>query len=206
MTRLPSLLLLTDRAACAARGRSLTDTVGLALQAGGTVAVLLREKDLDRDARRALARELQGVMEPAGSPLLVASDVTLAGEVGAGVHLAGGDPHPSGDRPRCAGRSCHSGADVALAAAEGCDHVTLSPVFPTASKPGYGPALGLERLEEICRQAALPAVYALGGVVPGRAAGCIRVGARGVAVMGAVMGASDPARVTAALLRELSAT
>ncbi|MDQ4008521.1 MAG: thiamine phosphate synthase [Actinomycetota bacterium] len=48
---------------------------------------------------------------------------------------------------------------------------------------------------------ALPAVYALGGVTPGNAAQWLDAGAEGVAVMGAVMRADDPAAVVADLLR-----
>ena len=44
------------------------------------------------------------------------------------------------------GVSAHSLADVAAAAATGADYVTLSPIFLTESKPGYGPALGIESL------------------------------------------------------------
>ena len=44
---------------------------------------------------------------------------------------------------------------------------------------------------------ALP-VYALGGITPGRAAPCIAAGAAGVAVMGAVMAAPDPAAAVVA--------
>ncbi len=37
------------------------------------------------------------------------------------------------------------------ASAEGCDYVTVSPVFPSASKPGYGPALGASGLAALTR-------------------------------------------------------
>ena len=55
-------------------------------------------------------------------------------------------------------------AAAAAAAGEGCDYATLSPIFVSASKPGYGPALGVGAL----RDAPLP-VYALGGVDPSNA-------------------------------------
>jgi thiamine-phosphate pyrophosphorylase len=93
------------------------------------------------------------------------------------------------------GRSCHSAAELAAAAAEGCDYATLSPIFPSASKPGYGPALGVDAL----RDAPLP-VYALGGVDPTNARTCVEAGAVGVAVMGYVMRAADPALAVQELL------
>ncbi|MCU1618107.1 MAG: thiamine monophosphate synthase, partial [Modestobacter sp.] len=94
-------------------------------------------------------------------------------------------------RPPVVGRSCHSAADLARARAEGCDHVFLSPVFLTASKPGYGPAIGLAGLAGLARLA--PRAYALGGIGPDDVAGCLAAGAWGVAVMGGVM--RDPSTV-----------
>ena len=93
------------------------------------------------------------------------------------------------------GRSCHDLAELQAAADEGCDYATLSPVFPTASKLRYGPALGVDALH----RPPLP-VYALGGVTDGNAADCRAAGAAGVAVMGAVMRAADPARTVSELL------
>ena len=43
----------------------------------------------------------------------------------------------------------------------GADYVTLSPIFATASKPGYGPALGLASL------AAARAVVVVGALAAG---------------------------------------
>jgi thiamine-phosphate pyrophosphorylase len=82
------------------------------------------------------------------------------------------------------GRSCHNADEVARAAAEGCDYITLSPVFATASKPGYGPALGVDGLARLAATA--PPVYALGGILPGDVPGVLAA-AHGIAVMGPVM-------------------
>jgi thiamine-phosphate diphosphorylase len=165
---------------------------------GGARAVVLREKDLDRTERVQLARALHPLLADAGGALLGASDPTLCP---AGVHLAAGDPMPDwGGRPApVVGRSCHDGAALRRAAAERCTYATLSPVFPTASKPGYGPPLGPARLSSLL-PAGLP-VYALGGVLPPDVGACRQAGATGVAVMGAVMGAEDPTAAVAALLR-----
>lgn len=194
---LPPLLVLTDRRAAAARGRSLEDTVAAAVT-GGARAVVLREKDLPRQERAHLARALRAVLAPVGGVLLAGSDATLGTE---GVHLAEADPMPPGPRAAGAlvGRSCHDAAGLRRAARDGCAYATLSPVFATPSKPGHGPALGPAGLRALVGTARLP-VYALGGVDPARALACRRAGAAGVAVMGAVMGAADPAAEVAALL------
>jgi thiamine-phosphate pyrophosphorylase len=178
----------------------------------GAPAVVLREKDLPPPERLAIARRLRTITASAGAALVVASDVALAREVGAdGVHLAARDPWPEpagSGRPLRVGRSCHSVGDLLAVAAGGGDYATFSPVFATASKPGYGPALGLDGLRAGCRAVARTgaelAVYALGGVGPGRAADCLAAGAAGVAVLGAVMRAPDPAAAVRALLAELN--
>ena len=196
-TTLPPLLVLTDRRAAAAHGHSLEDTVAAAV-AGGARAVVLREKDLLPGERSRLARTLQQLLGPVGGVLLAASDPTPVTD---GVHLAEDDPMPSD--PTAAGfflgRSCHDAAGLTRAAREGCAYVTVSPVFPSASKPGYGPPLGSEGLRALVESAPLP-VYALGGVDTATAPACREAGAAGLAVMGAVMGAADPASTVAALL------
>ncbi len=118
---LPRLLVLTDRTMCA---RPLRDVVAEAV-ARGARGVVLREKDLTYDERLRLYSQLRALLEPAGGVLV------MAGPRGDAVHLSGSDPSPS-PRPRLVGRSCHTREDVARATAEGCDYVTVSPVFPTA--------------------------------------------------------------------------
>jgi thiamine-phosphate pyrophosphorylase len=101
--------------------------------------------------------------------------------------------------PGLIGRSCHDRADTERAAGQGCTYATLSPIFPTPSKPGYGPALTPSALED----PPLP-IWALGGVDATNAGRCLAHGATGVAVMGAIMRAADPASATAAILEALA--
>jgi thiamine-phosphate diphosphorylase len=178
---LPPLLVLTDETLTA--GRPLLEVLARAI-VGGARAVLLREKHRPRAERRELAAAVADLLRPVDGILLVASDPAIPA---AGLHLAAADPLPE-PAPALLGRSCHSRGEVRAAAAEGCRYVTLSPVFATASKPGYGPALGPAALGGH----PLP-VWALGGVDAGNAGACLRAGAAGVAVMGAVMRARDPA-------------
>jgi thiamine-phosphate pyrophosphorylase len=80
--------------------------------------------------------------------------------------------------------------------------VTLSPVYPTLTKPGYGPPLGPARAATLA--GAVPWL-ALGGVQsPQRAAECASAGATGIAVLGAVMRAADPEALTRALAEAFS--
>ena len=192
--RLSRLLVLTDRFQCAGR---LVDTVAAAVD-GGARAIVLREKDLPDDERDRLAEQLRALLDPVDGVLVRAG----AGGSADAIHLAANDPFPR-PRPALVGRSCHSVDELRRARAEGCDYVMLSPVFPTASKPGYGPALGLAGLASLA--AVAPPAYALGGVRPGDVPGCLTAGARGIAVMGSIM--RDPGTVPAylAALKEAAA-
>ena len=100
------------------------------------------------------------------------------------------------------GVSAHDLDEARRAAEQGADYITLSPIFPSASKPGYGPALGLDGLRRVAARLAIPTV-ALGGIDADNAAACLEAGAKGVAVMGAVMAAADPERVVAGLVEKL---
>ncbi len=189
--------MLTDRDQSRVAGRNLAETVAAAVAAGAT-AILYREKTLPAPQRRALGERVAEACGDAAE-LIVASDIALARDLGARtVHLAADDPWPDED-DLALGRSCHGAVDLAGAAAHRATYATVSPVFATASKPGYGPALGLDGLADLAAAARLP-VYALGGIGADRVAPCLAAGAAGVAVMGAVMAAADPAEVVRSLL------
>lgn len=197
---LPRLLVLTDRDASERQGRHLPETVAAAV-AGGARAVVLREKDLPREARLELGRELLSVLQDIAGTLIIASDATLADELGTGwVHLASTDPLPGRATRLAAGRSCHDAGSLRQAQAERAAYATISPVFASRLKPGYGPSLGLASLAQLAGDLADLPVYALGGVDAATAAQCLTAGAAGVAVMAAVMAADDPAAATRELL------
>jgi thiamine-phosphate pyrophosphorylase len=183
----PRLLLLTDRAQLRP-GRSLTRTVRECARAG-LEAVVVREHDLDLRLRRALVAHLADI-----EGLTVISS-RVEDPTADGVQLAA---HQSAVA-RWHGRSCHDAEDVRRAAAEGARYATLSPYTASVSKPGYGPALDPG---SFTHDAGIP-VLALGGIDPGNARQAVDAGADGVAVMGAVMRAEEPARVVAELLRAL---
>ncbi len=173
---LSRLLVLTDRTQCSG---PLIGAIRTAVDSGAR-GVVLREKDLPYGERARLADALRDVLDPVAGLLVVADGP------GDAVHLSSAEPMPS-RRPAVVGRSCHDAREFARAAGEGCDYVTLSPVFVSASKPGYGPALGLSGLAGLLAAYAGPPAYALGGVLPAGVPGCLDAGAYGVAVMGPVM-------------------
>lgn len=196
----PPILLITDRSQA---GRPLPDVVAAALD-GGCRWVSLREKDLPAPERHRLAETLLKRAEPYKARVGVHDDVALAASLGLrALHLpTGGDIATAKRRvdPRgLIGRSCHSAAEVAATEASGADYASLSPIFLTQSKPGYGPAVGVENLAAIAKGTTLPLV-ALGGLTPERVAACREAGAKGIAVMGEIMRADDPARVMRAFV------
>lgn len=203
MTPLPSpLLAVTDRHQAA---RALPDQVAALVEAG-IRWVWFRDRDLPMAERRALAEAVRAVTASAGARLSIGGDVGLAAATGAdGVHLPLGSDIAVARRhlgpAALVGVSAHSLTEAEAAARAGADYATLSPIYASASKPGYGPALGPEALTAAA--AALP-VMALGGVTPGRAAACRRAGASGAAVMGELMRAADPAPLVRALLAEMA--
>lgn len=182
------LVVLTDRSQVPA-GRTLGDVLSAAAR-GGLRTVLLRETDLPDDERAALAAGARS----AGLDVVAAHRPVRGG---AGVHVPAGAAAPAFATRW--GRSCHSRAELHRAAADGAWWATLSPYGPSGSKPGYGPPVPWEAFV----RPPLP-VLALGGIGPENAADARAAGAHGVAVMGAVMRADDPAAVVAELLRAVS--
>lgn len=199
----PALLVISDRTIA----RRPLPEVAEACFAGGCRWLSLREKDLPHDARVALLRELVAIGKPYGARVTVHEDIAAARAADAGgVHLpAGGSPAAARRALGAAaliGISAHDYADIVRAETEGADYVTLSPIFATASKPGYGPALGVDELADLAAKSLIP-VVALGGVDAASVGACLAAGATGIAVMGAIMTAADPRAVTSALVAGL---
>jgi thiamine-phosphate pyrophosphorylase len=197
----PPILVITNRR----QARRPLDEVAAAVFAAGCRWLSLREKDLAATERETLLRRLVHLGSDHGAVVTVHEDVTAAQAAGAaGVHLPAGVGPAAARRafgwPALIGCSAHGQAELALAAE--ADYATLSPVFSSPSKPGYGP-LGLGRFAAAAARSAVP-IVALGGVDAGNAALCVDAGAAGVAVMGVVMAAHDPAAVMAGLIKSLA--
>jgi thiamine-phosphate pyrophosphorylase len=195
---LPCLMLVTDRSLCGG-GDGLVAAVEAAVQ-GGADAVQLREKDLPPEGLLPLARRLRGAT--LGRALLLVNgplEVALAAEAD-GVHLPEAAPPVRRRREGfLVGRSVHSLEAARRAEAEGVDYLVAGPVYETRSHPGREPA-GLSLIEEITRGVRVP-VLAIGGVGVGRVEEVVRAGASGVAVISAVLSATDR-RAAAGELRQ----
>nr|WP_238345131.1 thiamine phosphate synthase [Actinopolymorpha cephalotaxi] len=180
--------MLTDRSQLPP-GADLVDTVVRCVRAG-LRAVVLRELDQPDVTRDHLAKEIR--RRTRGADVIVVSAHRRLSHTH-GVHLSAGRPSLESRSEELLGRSCHDREEVRRAVAEGAAYVTVSPVAPTESKPGYGPALGVDGLRRLVDEARGTPVFALGGVTAAGAATMPAAGAYGVAVMGAVMRSADPA-------------
>jgi len=192
------LLVVTDRHQAPAPLPDMAE----ALLGAGARWIWLRDRDLPPEERRALALDLAARVARHGAVLTIGADVALAAACGAGVQLGAGDDVAAARRrlgeAALVGVSAHGLDDLRRARDAGADYATLSPIFPSPSKPGYGPALGLWALREAAGLG-LP-VLALGGVTAAaEARACRDAGAHGVAVMGPAM--RDGAAAIVALLR-----
>jgi thiamine-phosphate pyrophosphorylase len=199
----PPLLVISDRR----QARRPLEELAEAAFAGGCRWFSLREKDLPPAERRALLGALMELGRRSGATVTVHEDIDAAVAAGAdGVHLPGGGS-PKAARARLPGAligaSAHSAEQASALLGAGADYVTVSPVFLTESKPGYGPALGLDGLARIVTLTSGP-VVALGGISAETAPLCLASGAQGVAVMGEIMRAADPRAAVEAILRAIS--
>ena len=200
------LYIITDRVRCSPR--SLYDVIHGLLDAGVS-AIQLREKDLSDAEFINLGKPIAKLCRTYAAQLFINSRITIAVELGAdGVHLPGDsasveEVFPHADNRLIVGCSVHNRDEARTRELEGADFLTYSPIYPTASKPGYGPAVGLVNLHNAAERVKIP-IFALGGVTPERVPECIGAGAYGVAVMSSVMSPETGLQNTGAYLRQLS--
>ncbi len=201
----PPLLLVTDRRQ--ARG----DLAGIAEAAfaAGCRWLSLREKDLPPTEQAALLRKLLACAQKYQAAVTLHGDAPLARDAGAdGVHLPAGSVVAEARRllgkDALIGLSIHGAEEARAVDARLVDYVVAGPVFETASKPGYGPALGPAGLALIVEACPVP-VIAIGGVTFENIPDCLVAGAAGIAVMGGVMRAENPGDAVAQLIAALGA-
>lgn len=202
------LIVITDPRL--AEPRSIFDVVE-ACVAAGAPAVQLRDKRATARELLEQALRLRDICTAHGALLFLNDrfDVALAARAD-GVHL--GPTDIPLERVRAAAPAGFligfSTDDPALAAAaerNGASYIGCGAVFGTRNKPEVGEErIGTGRLAEVVRAVAIP-VVAIGGIDPGNVALAAGAGARGVAAIGALMAAADPAAATRLLLAPFEA-
>ena len=174
---------------------------------GGATCVQLREKQLDKDAFLAEARQIAALCKARGVPFIINDDLDIALACGAdGVHV-GQDDMPAAEVRRRAGRdlivgvSAHNVAEARKAAADGADYLGAGAVFTTSTKQDVT-ALSYEGLKAICDAVDIP-VVAIGGINARNISELKGTGVDGVAVVSALFGAKN-IEAAACNLRALS--
>jgi thiamine-phosphate pyrophosphorylase len=201
-----SVYIVTDQQA--AGERALPEIVRAAIQ-GGATAVQLRAKVATTREMVALGQALLAITRPAGIPLIVNDrlDVALAIEAD-GAHVGQDDLPAAMARQilgpeRILGVSAETVGQAQQAERDGANYLGVGDVFGTPSKPDAGSPIGIDGLAATVRAVALP-VVAIGGITLDNAPAVIAVGAVGVAVISAVVGAADPAAAARQLRERIS--
>lgn len=157
-------------------------------------AMILREKDMDRQDYRELARRIQVMCKEASVKMFVHSDISAAEYAGcANVHFSMEHFKQMCDeqadvikRLDCVSVSCHSMEEAVIAVRAGADQVVLGTIFETQCKPGKMGA-GLSFLEEVCRAVhtvnPTVKVFAIGGIKPDNIEEVLEAGADGGCMM-----------------------
>jgi thiamine-phosphate pyrophosphorylase len=188
---IPCLTLITGRRLC--QRLSLEEAVVRAV-GGGVNVVQLREKDLAAAQLVPLADRLRAITQDKAL-LIVNSRLDVALLCAAdGVHLPERGPSVAATRRLAGdgfiiGRSVHSAEEAAKAQEEGADYVQVGAIFPTRSHPG--PAAGLGLLESVAARVTTP-IVAVGGISAENVGEVMQAGARGAAVISAILDSPSP--------------
>ena len=151
--------------------------------------VQLREKNLSASVLYQLATSAAGITKGSATKLLINDRSDIAAAAGAdGVHLTTSSLPTAVVRQSFGdsfliGVSTHSLEEARRARQGGADFAVFGPVFDTASKKEFCEPPGLTGLASVCSKLSPFPILALGGVMIGNVAECIRAGARGVAAI-----------------------
>lgn len=199
------LQLITDRRA--AKG-DLVTAAARAI-AAGIDSIQVRDKGAAAADVFASVVEIQRVARASAVRVLVNDriDVALATRAH-GVHLAAKSLAPAPARGllepwQLLGVSVHSVEAAVRAAREGADYVTFGHVFPTWSHAGEA-ARGVAMLAAVVDAVDVP-VLAIGGISAERAGEVLATGCAGIAVISAILSATDAAGATRELRAALDA-
>jgi thiamine-phosphate pyrophosphorylase len=152
----------------------------------GVDFIQIREKDLEGRALFDLTRRSVEMASRTKCRILVNGRADIALAAGAhGVHLPSDGLRISEIRTWLpsnflVGISVHTMREVMQAHKQNADYILVGHVFPTASKAGLGPSLGLGFLQKACAAVSTP-ILALGGIRPEYIDSVLECGAAGVA-------------------------
>lgn len=188
-----TLYAVTDRSWLGER--TLAQVVEEVLR-GGATFLQLREKELDREAILAEAREIQAIAARYRVPFVINDSVDIALACDAdGVHvgqtdLMGRDVRALIGSDKILGITANT-VELAVAAEKaGADYIGAGAVFGTTTKQN-AKNLSLDTLKAICQAVSIP-VVAIGGVNADNLPRLAGTGAAGAAVVSALFAQKDP--------------
>jgi len=172
------------------------------------VQVRVADDATDREAYE-LARRVVALCRPYGATCLVNDRLHVALAVNAAGGHVGADDLPVAAARHVLGTAAVLGVTAreprgaAEAVAAGASYLGVGPCHATATKAGLPDPIGPPGVRAVAEAVDVP-VIAIGGVTAARVPALRAAGAYGVAVVGALSQAVDPARATAELLGALA--
>lgn len=190
----------------------VTDSLEIAraaLSAGAPlIQVRVGDEVTDRDAFE-LSVRVANECEARGATCLINDRLDVALAVGAAGAHVGADDLPIDVSRRILGQRALLGASARTPArahevVEHADYLGCGQVNPSFTKDVASAVIGLAGLAEVVAAAGRTPVIAIGGITVSDVPGVLSAGAHGIAVIGAIRDAADPARATAELMRALA--
>ena len=178
---------------------------------GGVDVVQLRDKRAAREELLPLADELKDICTHGGALFIVNDDIELARLSRAhGVHLGQEDQPVAQAREILGpdgviGCSASTVGEAVGALRDGADYLGVGTVYATPTKPDAAVA-GLALLERVAWQNLPIPWFAIGGITLETAPKVVAAGAKGIAVVRAILDAEDPAAAACQLRSLLSSS
>jgi thiamine-phosphate pyrophosphorylase len=172
---------------------------------GGVDIVQLREKALPRREIELAALTFRRLCDTYSALFIVNDDPNLARACDAdGVHVGQDDATVAEAREALGpdaivGLSTHSEEQIAAAAEQPVDYISVGPVWETPTKEGR-PGVGLDLVSHAAENATRP-FFAIGGIDPSNAEEVVSAGARRLGVVRAIRDAEDPAAAAESIRR-----
>lgn len=194
----PTLMLVTDPRYPPPAG--WTSALVAWVQAGISI-IQIRDKTAPARPLVEWVRHLKGVEALASTPIIVNDRVDVAWAAGAdGVHLGQQDLSLGAARrwlgpDAIVGGSIEAEADADHPDVLSATYLAVSPVYATPSKEDAATPLGIEGIRSIRSRWSGP-LLGIGGLHPDNVATAVKAGLDGVAVVSAILCASDPMAAT----------
>ena len=204
LSELLRLIVITDPALSKPFG--LINTIEATLEAGAGM-IQLRDKTTSPKKLLELAKKILPITRSSGALLVINDrfDVALAANAD-GVHLGPDDATVAQVRSVVPdnfiiGYSTDDPSQGKEAESQGADYLGCGTVYRTSNKADAGSPIGPSGIQEMVAAVKIP-VVGIGGITPLNTTEIVKAGAKGVAVIGAIMGSVDPGHQTKEFLRK----